>query len=87
MPFVDQTPSSYGHTSQDQLQKRSIRAGFILWLRPDVDQNYAELYSTAGLNKGALNHPVVVIDALIGEPSNVQICMVQRAFLFLGASI
>ncbi len=63
---------------QAQLQKRSIRAGSILWLRKNVNinENNLMLLSAARLQKGSLNHPVLVLDMLEGRPSHVQICKV-----------
>jgi hypothetical protein len=66
-------------SSQFQLRKRSIKAGFILWLRPIkeiIDTNGPFLLADVRLKQEAFNHPVVVIDELEEDPSCVQICMV-----------
>ena len=62
--------------SRPQLAKRDIQAGVILWLDKNANEHDLVLLQAAGLNKGALGHPVVVIDMLEKRPSHVKICMV-----------
>lgn len=61
---------------QAKLRKRNIQAGYILWLREQIDEHELLLLIQTGLEDKALNHPVVVIDKLVDDPNHVQICMV-----------
>lgn len=61
-----------------QLQKQSLQAGYILWLRDNLDENDLRLLYKAGLDKGALGHPVVVVGMLEGQPSHLEICIVWK---------
>ncbi|ERF76392.1 hypothetical protein EPUS_06950 [Endocarpon pusillum Z07020] len=64
------------HDSQPQTppQKKNIRSGSILWLRKRLDEDEMILLEAAGLERQALNHPVVVVDLLKKDPEVVKIC-------------
>jgi hypothetical protein len=78
MPSDRHGTPAYKRTPDVQLKKGSIRAGFILWLRSNVDENELQRLTVPRLEAKALDHPVVVIDLLEGSPSDVQICIVWR---------
>lgn len=64
---------------QAKLRKRTIQAGYILWLREQIDEDELLLLKATGLKDKALNHPVVVIDELVDDDERVEICVVWKS--------
>lgn len=73
------------HQSLAQLHKRDTLVGSILWLRKSNDKDDSALLQEAGLDLGAPNHPVLVIDVSKEPPSHVRICMVRKIMLCIGS--
>lgn len=65
-----------GAFTHPQLSKESIRAGFLLWLRSEINEGNLISLTAPRLETWSLEHPVVVIDMLEDSPSDVQICAV-----------
>ncbi|KAF7505886.1 hypothetical protein GJ744_012421 [Endocarpon pusillum] len=74
--MVSNTLAHNAHDSQPRtrLRKENIRSGSILWLCKTLDEDDMILLEAAGLERQALNHPVVVVDILKKDPELVEIC-------------
>ena len=63
--------------SSIELKKRDVRAGAILWLRNNTNTRDPEAFQRSGLDRGALGHPVMVINTLAFRHPFIWICMVR----------
>ena len=62
---------------EDTVRKRDVRDGRVYWLRKDAHVQDATAFRRSGLVRGALNHPVVVVDALSDWHDYVWVCLVS----------